>query len=48
MVNRNGVLLYKSEFLPEKQGEVAKEMQIRFRTIGDMTSQELKNLMPIL
>jgi len=37
MVNRNGVLLYKSEFLPEKQGEVAKEMQIRFRTIGDMT-----------
>jgi sulfate adenylyltransferase subunit 2 len=37
MVDRNGVLLYKSEFLPDKKGEVAKEMLIRFRTIGDMT-----------
>jgi len=38
MVDRNGVLLYKSEFLPEKEGEVAEEKLIRFRTIGDMTS----------
>lgn len=37
MVDRNGVLLYKSEFLPEKEGEEAQEMLIRFRTIGDMT-----------
>jgi len=38
MVDRNGVLLYKYEFLPEKEGEVAEEKLIRFRTIGDMTS----------
>lgn len=38
MVNRNGVLLYKSDVLPEKEGEVAEEMQVRFRTIGDITS----------
>jgi len=38
MVNRNGVLLYNSDVLPEKEGEVSEEMTVRFRTIGDMTS----------
>ncbi len=36
-VERDGVILYKSEHLPEKEGEESKMMQVRFRTIGDMT-----------
>jgi len=38
MVDRNGVLLYNSDVLPIKEGEVVKKMQVRFRTIGDITS----------
>ncbi len=38
MVDRNGIFLYKSDVLPDKEGEVSKEMLVRFRTIGDMTS----------
>lgn len=38
MVERNGVLLYASDVLPKIEGEEAKEMIVRFRTIGDMTS----------
>jgi|TARA_B110000483_G_scaffold225540_1_gene285267 sulfate adenylyltransferase subunit 2 len=38
MVDRNGVLLYNSDVLPNKDGEVAEKMQVRFRTIGDITS----------
>jgi len=38
MVERNGVLLYNSDVLPNKPGETPKNMQIRFRTIGDITS----------
>ncbi|MDD3877822.1 MAG: sulfate adenylyltransferase subunit CysD [Bacteroidales bacterium] len=34
---RDGVLLAKSEFVPLKPGEIPQLMQIRFRTIGDMT-----------
>ncbi len=37
-VERNGVLLAKSVYLPEKPGEIAKLFQVRFRTIGDMTN----------
>ena len=37
-VNRNGIYLYKSDVLPEKKGEKAEELMVRFRTIGDMTS----------
>lgn len=38
MVERNGVLLYYSDVLPKKDGETPKNMQVRFRTIGDITS----------
>ena len=38
MVERNGVLLYNSDVLPNKPGETPKNMQVRFRTIGDITS----------
>ena len=38
MVERNGVLLYNSDVLPNKPGETRKNMQVRFRTIGDITS----------
>ncbi|HIA35728.1 MAG TPA: sulfate adenylyltransferase subunit CysD [Flavobacteriales bacterium] len=37
IINRNGLLLADSEYLPKKEGDLTKEMQIRFRTIGDMT-----------
>lgn len=37
VVNRGGVLLAKSDFLQLKPNEKVEEMQIRFRTIGDMT-----------
>lgn len=37
-VVRNGIILYKSEALPEIEGEESREMTVRFRTIGDMTS----------
>ncbi len=36
-VNRNGVLLAKSDFIKLQKGEKWEEMQIRFRTIGDMS-----------
>ncbi len=38
VVNRDGVLLYKSDVLPTIEGEESKVMSVRFRTIGDMTS----------
>ncbi|TND09574.1 MAG: sulfate adenylyltransferase subunit 2 [Bacteroidetes bacterium] len=37
VIERDGVLLYKSEFLVTKPNEIAEERIIRFRTIGDMT-----------
>ena len=37
VVERDGVLLAESEFLPLAEGEQAQERTIRFRTIGDMT-----------
>ncbi len=37
-VNRNGIYLYKSDVLPEKPNEKSEMLQVRFRTIGDMTS----------
>lgn len=38
VVNRDGVLLAKSEFLTLKPGEAPQPRQVRFRTIGDMTN----------
>jgi sulfate adenylyltransferase subunit 2 len=38
VVNRDGVLLSKSEFLTLKPGETPEIRQVRFRTIGDMTN----------
>ncbi len=38
VVNRDGVLLSKSEFLTLKSGETPAMRQVRFRTIGDMTN----------
>lgn len=35
---RNGVILAYSDFMPMKGDEVIEDMQIRFRTIGDMTN----------
>ena len=37
IIKRNGMLLADSEFLNKKDKDVAKEMVVRFRTIGDMT-----------
>ncbi len=37
VVERNGVLLAHSEHLGQRAGETAAEMEVRFRTIGDMT-----------
>jgi len=37
IISRNGVLLADSEYLIKKEGETAKEMQVRYRTVGDMT-----------
>jgi sulfate adenylyltransferase subunit 2 len=37
-VVRNGIILYNSPALPKIEGEKAEMMQIRFRTIGDITS----------
>jgi sulfate adenylyltransferase subunit 2 len=37
MVNRSGTLLAKSDFISLMDGEKYEEMQIRFRTVGDMT-----------
>ncbi len=34
---RNGMLLPLSEYLPLQSSETAEEMQVRFRTVGDMT-----------
>ena len=36
-VDRDGVLLAKSDYLNPKEGERSKMYQVRFRTIGDMT-----------
>ena len=36
-IERNGVILSDSEFLPKKPTDQAVEMMVRFRTIGDMT-----------
>lgn len=38
VVNRDGVLLAKSEFLTLKPNETPQTRQVRFRTIGDMTN----------
>ena len=37
VIERNGQLLAKSDYLNLKEGEKGKMMQVRFRTIGDMT-----------
>jgi len=37
IIKRNGILLADSEYLAKKEGESAIEMQVRFRTVGDMT-----------
>lgn len=37
VLNRDGVLLADSDFIPKKDGEEAVEVKVRFRTIGDMT-----------
>jgi sulfate adenylyltransferase subunit 2 len=37
VIERNGQLLAKSDYLNMKEGEQSKKMQVRFRTIGDMT-----------
>lgn len=37
IIERNGQLLAKSNYLNLKEGETSKKMQVRFRTIGDMT-----------
>jgi len=34
---RDGVIMSESEFIPQKPDELTSEMQVRFRTIGDMT-----------
>lgn len=34
---RDGVIMSESEFIPQKPDELTQEMQVRFRTIGDMT-----------
>jgi sulfate adenylyltransferase subunit 2 len=36
-VVRNGIILAISEFVQAREGEAVKEMQIRFRTMGDAT-----------
>lgn len=38
IVNRDGVLLARSDFLTLKPGEISQTHQVRFRTIGDMTN----------
>ena len=38
IINRDGVLLARSEFLTLKPGETPQTHQVRFRTIGDMTN----------
>ena len=37
MIERDGVLLADTDVIMKKEGEVAVEMMVRFRTIGDMT-----------
>lgn len=37
IINRGGNLLAESAFLNLKENEIAEEMTVRFRTIGDMT-----------
>jgi sulfate adenylyltransferase subunit 2 len=37
VIERNGQLLAKSDYLNLREGETGKTMQVRFRTIGDMT-----------
>jgi sulfate adenylyltransferase subunit 2 len=37
MIERNDQLLAKSDYLNLKEGEKSKKLQVRFRTIGDMT-----------
>ncbi len=37
IVDRNGTLLAKSDFITLLNGEKYEERQIRFRTVGDMT-----------
>lgn len=34
---RDGVIMSTSDFIPQKEDEKASQMQVRFRTIGDMT-----------
>jgi len=34
---RDGMLLVDNQFLPREDGEVVRELQVRFRTVGDMT-----------
>lgn len=37
ILNRDGVLLAKSDYIPMRPTETTQEMQVRFRTIGDIT-----------
>lgn len=38
-INRNGILLaYEPTIMPPREGEIAQELTVRFRTIGDITS----------
>ena len=37
MLDRNGILLAKSEFLSTLESETYAERTVRFRTVGDMT-----------
>jgi len=37
MINRDGVLLANCPYIPRKKSDIISMMQIRFRTIGDMT-----------
>lgn len=36
-IERDGILLAHSEYIPLKPGETPRELQVRFRTIGDIT-----------
>ncbi len=42
-IERNGIILADNPYLNKKESEVPKMMQVRFRTIGDMTSTGASN-----
>ncbi|MEV5747553.1 sulfate adenylyltransferase subunit CysD [Actinoallomurus sp. NPDC052308] len=37
VLSRDGMLFAQNPFLPQEEGEEAREMRVRFRTVGDMT-----------